>query len=84
MKIVNTSIGFAVSYTYRSLNFSMVAGSSRKSSFVPTRTMDVDGAWCEISGYHLKRSQQARQHQATSFKPVPHTPWFARSRNWEG
>lgn len=30
--------------TYRSLNFSMVPGSSRRSSFVPTRTIDVDGA----------------------------------------
>ena len=34
-----------------------MAGSSRKSNFVPTRTMGVEGAWCEISGYHLKRSK---------------------------
>lgn len=30
--------------TYRSLSFSMVPGSSRRSSLVPTRTIDVDGA----------------------------------------
>ena len=29
---------------YRSLSFSMVPGSSRRSSLVPTRTIDVDGA----------------------------------------
>ena len=35
-----------------SLSFSIVFESSRRSSFVPTSTMDVLGAWCEISGYH--------------------------------
>ena len=38
--------------TNRSRSFSMVAGSSRKSSLVPTKTTEVDGAWCEISGHH--------------------------------
>jgi len=37
---------------HRSLIFSMVAGSSRRSSLVPTRTTEVCGAWWEISGYH--------------------------------
>lgn len=38
--------------TDRSRNLSIVVGSSRRSSLVPTRTIDVDGAWCDISGHH--------------------------------
>ena len=38
--------------THRSRSLSIVAGSSRKSSLVPTKTMEVDGAWWDISGYH--------------------------------
>lgn len=38
--------------THRSLSFWIVGGSSRRSSFVPTNTIEVDGAWWDISGYH--------------------------------
>lgn len=37
----------------RSRNRAFVAGSSRKSSLVPTRMMGVSGAWCDTSGHHL-------------------------------
>lgn len=33
-------------------SFSIVSGSSRKSSFVPTRIIGFSGAWWLISGYH--------------------------------
>lgn len=33
-------------------SFSIVSGSSRKSSFVPTKIIGFSGAWWLISGYH--------------------------------
>ena len=46
----------AWSYETGSMRFwrrdSSVAGSSRRSSFVPTRIMGTFGAWWSISGYH--------------------------------
>lgn len=46
--------------THRSRNFSIVAWSSRKSSLVPTNTIEVCGAWWEISGYHWKTEAWAK------------------------
>lgn len=36
------------------LKLSKVAGSSRKSNFVPTRMIGTDGAWWSISGNHYR------------------------------
>lgn len=38
------------------LKLSSVAGSSLKSSFVPTRMIGTDGAWWSISGNHFART----------------------------
>jgi hypothetical protein len=38
--------------TYRSRSLSIVVGSSRRSSLVPTRITGVEGEWCLSSGHH--------------------------------
>ena len=53
--------------TYRSLSFSIVCWSSRRSSLVPTSTIWVDGAWCVISGYHWSALVQIRSKIQTDF-----------------
>lgn len=64
--------------TYRSRSFSIVVGSSRRSSLVPTRITGVEGEWCLSSGHHYEI------WFSVGINPMENrrAPCFGRFRNW--
>lgn len=53
--IICRPCGYVMGASFFSFNLSIVSLSSRRSSFVPTRTIGVLGQWWLTSGYHQKR-----------------------------